>query len=120
MIILGDYYALDYVDMIMQLRKLEPVPQIFLMVPPPLYEPYPFEMNKTIINDIYPTLVRSVGSVMNAQIIDIHTPFVQASAANPGTNYTCDGCHPTPDGVQIIASTVRDAILGSYKVLQKK
>jgi acyl-CoA thioesterase-1 len=116
---LGDYYALDYVDMINQLRTLEPQPEIFVMIPPPLYEPYPFKMNKTVINDIYPTLIRDIASVMRVQVIDIHSRFLEYNQLQPLTNLTCDGCHPTVEGVVIIADAVRDAILSSYKTIQE-
>jgi alpha-L-fucosidase 2 len=99
----GDYFALDYVDMIHKLNKLKKVPKIYLMVPPPLYSPFPFQMNATIINKIYPTLMRDIASVSNVEIIDLFT-------ALSGSDRTCDGCHPTEEGNMIIAETIADVI----------
>eukprot|EP01034_Spumella_vulgaris_P000966 gene966-1275_t len=99
----GDYYSLDYVDMIQKLSKLKSHPKIYLMVPPPLYAPFPFEMNATVINTIFPSLVRDIASVMNVEIIDLHT-------ALSGEDLTCDGCHPISEGNQIIAETIAKRI----------
>jgi acyl-CoA thioesterase I len=100
----GDYYTLDYVDMINQLRQKTNVSEIFVMIPPPLRAPYPYDMNATIINTILPTLVPNIASVMGVKVIDLFTPM---SAAD----YSCDGCHPTPDGNVIIANNIYTAIM---------
>jgi len=102
----GDYYALDFVSMINILRSLNPVPQIFLMVPPPLYAPYPWKMNATVINDIFPVLVRDVASVTQCGVIDVHSAFTNAKSQN----LTCDGCHPTVDGNYLIADSIFTAL----------
>jgi acyl-CoA thioesterase-1 len=99
----GDYYSLDYVDMINKLRALPTNPKIYVLVPPPLYEPYPFDMNQTIINTIYPVLVRDIGDVTDTEVIDIYSAFTSPSLV-------CDGCHPTPEGSQLIASTIYNVI----------
>ena len=98
----GDYYALDYVSMINTLRSMHPAPQIFLMVPPPLYAPYPWKMNATIINEIFPVLVRDIAAVTRSGVIDVHAAF----AASESQNLTCDGCHPTVDGNYLIAGSI--------------
>jgi alpha-L-fucosidase 2 len=99
----GDYFALDYVDMIQKLNKLKKVPKIYVLVPPPIYSPFPYEMNSTIINTIYSTLIRDIASVMNVEVIDIFT-------ALSGKDMTCDGCHPIDEGNVIIAETIAAAI----------
>ncbi len=87
----GDYYALDYVDMINRLKKETKAKEIFVMVPPPLRAPYPFDMNQTVINEIFPVLVRNIADVTGVKVIDIFT-------ALSDKDYSCDGCHPTHDG----------------------
>lgn len=99
----GDYYALDYVDMIATLRKQTNVKEIFIAIPPPLFPPYPFSMNQTIINTIYPTLLPNIAQVANVHLVDLHTPMA-------GQDMTCDGCHPTHDGNVVIANTLFEAI----------
>lgn len=105
----GDYYALDYVDMIRTVRQVPTSPKVYLIVPPPLYEPYPFDMNATIINQIYPVLIRDISNVVNTQLVDVYGAF--ASQQVSSSALTCDGCHPTDLGNQIIAQTIADAIV---------
>jgi lysophospholipase L1-like esterase len=105
----GDYYALDYVDMIKQLSQLQPRPEIYLIIPPPLYEPYPYDMNGTIINEIYPVLIRDIARVTDATIIDIYETFRQAERFSSAP-LTCDGCHPNAQGNQIIADKIYETI----------
>jgi len=100
---IGDYYALDYIDMIRILKKLPSRPKIYAMVPPPLYEPYPYEMNRTIINTIFPTLVRDIARVGEVDIIDIFSSFNESMV--------CDGCHPNYEGTEVIANTIYKAIM---------
>ena len=116
----GDYYTLDYVDMINELRAVvKPTTKFFIMVPPPVFEPYPFDMNGTVINSIFPSLIPKIASALNHQrgnkndnrinIIDLHTPL-------SGSDLTCDRCHPTHEANVIIAETMAAAITQATKV----
>lgn len=80
----GDYFALDYVDMINQLKRLRTKPKIYLVIPSPLREPYPFEMNRTIINEVFPKLIRDIAKVVDVEVIDVF------SALSPA-DFSCDG-----------------------------
>jgi lysophospholipase L1-like esterase len=113
----GDYYALDYVDMVTRMRAANPRLVVLLAVPPPLFEPYPFEMNKTVINEIFPILIRDLATVLSAPLVDV---FSSISLANATTaELTCDGCHPTDYANKIIAQTFADAIIAvGNQVLQ--
>ena len=104
----GDFFALDYVDMVRQLRALKSKPKIFALVPPPLYDPFPFEMNATIINGIYPVLIRDIADVMSLDVIDIYSQFNSSALI-------CDGCHPNDQGNKIIADTISAVILALEK-----
>jgi lysophospholipase L1-like esterase len=88
--------------------------QIFVMVPPPLVAPFPFQMNATVINDIFPKLMRDIANVMQAPIVDIY------SAMGDYKSLTCDGCHPTAQGFAIIANAVAQAITSSQAALTLK
>lgn len=113
---LGDYYALDYVDMIRSVRRRAPLATIYIMIPPPLFDPYPYEMNATIINQVFPTLIRDIAAVMDVSVIDLYTAFntaVDTKAVGGNSSIlSCDGCHPTHDGNLIIAEAIRKAITG--------
>jgi acyl-CoA thioesterase I len=109
----GDYYALDYVDMIKQLRLLQPPPEIYILVPPPLYDPYPYEMNATIINEVFPKLIRDIAAVTETHVIDIYTAFRESDVSS--STLSCDGCHPTSNGNQIIAETIYESLTLSFR-----
>lgn len=118
---LGDFYALDYMAMIKILREeLSPVPQVFVMIPPPLYKnssgQYPFYMNGTVINEIFPTLIPNIGAVSDCTVISIFDAIL--SSDFPQQTLTCDGCHPTAAADQIIADTILPYILQAAKTVE--
>ena len=41
------------------------------MVPPPLFAPFPFEMNATVINTLFPVIIRDIAAVSGTEIIDV-------------------------------------------------
>ena len=57
----GNDYVRDYLDMITILTALPSAPKIYLMIPPPLFEPYPFNMEGFVVNHIFPVLIRVIG-----------------------------------------------------------
>ena len=101
---IGDFYALDYVDMIHQLRRQTSVKDLFVMIPPPAMLPLQFSINQTIVNEILPTLVRNIAQVNDVKVIDLFTPMSTG-------NYTCDAIHPTHEGNVIIANTIYENIM---------
>jgi lysophospholipase L1-like esterase len=108
----GDYFALDYVDMIRKVRSLKSHPEVFIMVPPPLLQPV-FDMNMTVINEIFPTLVKDIGTVIDTPIIDIYSAMLPETYR--GTDLLCDGCHPTAYGNDLIAQTMYPYIVEAAK-----
>ena len=99
--------------MIKRFRSLEPVPEIFILIPPPLYDPYPFDMNQTIINSIFPTLLPDIGAVAQVTVIDVFSAFVDSGLSS--TELSCDGCHPTAEGNKIIAQAIFNMIVENKK-----
>ena len=69
------------------------------MIPPPLFEPYPYEMQPDVINTTLPELVAMIGQDTGVNVIDNWTPL-------EGYDYTMDGCHPNDTGHAIIAANV--------------
>lgn len=111
----GDYYTLDYVDMIQRVRNLPSKPEVFVMIPPPLFKDKVFDMNQTIINTVFPTLVRDLASVMSTNVIDIYSAVLGEATDSTGSDLSCDGCHPTAKGNQIIADTMYPYIVNAAK-----
>ena len=79
-------------------------PRVFVCVPPPLFEPYPFTMKKEVINEILPVKVKEIASKMQVEVIDVFNAFGDKS----GLVY--DGCHPNKEGSDVIAKTIYNAI----------
>jgi len=74
------------------------------MIPPPLFSPYPYNMQGDVINTIYPVLLRVLGSWQEVGLIDNQAIFA-------GQNLTLDNCHPNDAGHDLIAQNVAQAIL---------
>jgi lysophospholipase L1-like esterase len=102
-----DSYVLDYLDLILQLKSLKtPSPRVILLTPPPLYAPFPYGMNATVINAFLPVLVKRIARVAAVEVIDVHAKYLKA--AKP--SWTCDGCHPNAIGYNFIAKTIFQAL----------
>ena len=48
-------------------------PKVMLAVPPPLYPPFPYSMNATVINEIFPRLLRQLAmeTLADDDVIDV-------------------------------------------------
>ena len=114
---IGDFFALDFVEFVRNVKKLPSHPKIFLVIPPIMYD-YPtntyFGMNSTIINDILPVVYRNLAEVLDidsSQIVDIPTAY--KNSGYTAEELSCDGVHPQGPGNQVIASAIAAAILGT-------
>lgn len=86
-------YTADYLSMTTILHALPTNPKLFVGLPPPLYPPFPYSMNETIINSIFPALLRTIAVSANATgVVDCFNAVGGAGLTQPGA--TCDGCHP--------------------------
>jgi len=107
----GDSYVADFLDMIGKFQALPTKPQVYIMTPPPLYPPDPYDMNQTVINVLFPVLIPSIAkSAGNVSVIDVFDALGGANLTQPGI--TCDGCHPVDKGYVEIATTMYTAIKG--------
>ena len=124
----GDFYTLDYLDMVQELARLSPPPKaIFVMVPPPLWTnstgSYPFHMDPRIINSVLPQLIPEIARIAGPStvtgVIDVQGAVLSSPFAKPNSKMhsklTCDGCHPTPLTNQIIANAMAPHILAVAK-----
>ena len=50
----------DYILMVKSFQAMIPPPNIYIMIPPPLYIKDVYKMNQTVINDIYPILIPQI------------------------------------------------------------
>jgi len=101
----GDSFHDDYVDMIRKFKALPTKPKVYAMVPPPLYPPQPYDMNQTVINQIFPQMIPTIVQQGGADgIIDVFNALGGVNLSQPGI--TCDGCHPVEKGCREIAAVI--------------
>ncbi len=100
-------FTINYEYMIQHMingtRRFTSQPQIFLVIPPPIFQN---NLNLTIsiyTEQIIPK-IRQVANDFGLSIIDVYTPL----ANHP--EYFSDGVHPNIQGAQIIANTIYQAI----------
>ena len=103
----------DYADLLASFRAMPSQPNVYLVMPPPLYTDGAYTMNKTLINNVLPSALRRIASTALAlQPIDVYDHFAQH--CNPTTQYWCDwtidGCHPNDGGYGQLASKVAESL----------
>ena len=50
----------DYLEMARNFQKMWSRPELYIMVPPPLYQEKIYEMNQQVINERFPVLIRQI------------------------------------------------------------
>ena len=101
-------------------------PKIFTAVPPPLMQQGAYGMNQTVINDVFPKLVRAINAdaKLGTAPIDVFSALggsstwqkdfpascTKDSAFAPCANWcdeqSCDQCHPDNDGYVKLAAAM--------------
>lgn len=103
---LGDFVS-DYVSLIDRYRGLPAAPRIYLALPPPAIELGNSDISgSAVANEIIP-LVFEAARQRNLRVIDLNTPF-----ADSFHTFIPDGVHPNDEGHRLIATQMRDAIIG--------
>jgi lysophospholipase L1-like esterase len=93
----------DYEHMISRIENFSSAPQIFLVVPTPIFN-NTLDLNSTILTEQVIPLIQQVANSLDLRLIDVYTPLLN----HP--EYFPDGVHPNSEGAQIIADTIYDAI----------
>ena len=65
---------------------------MYICVPPPIFEPYPYSMQPNVICNIYPVLIRLIAAQANVEVIDVF------SALENRKDSLRDNCHPNEIG----------------------
>jgi len=93
----------DYTTLISSFQSLSSKPQVFIILPPPVFD-NPIGLNASIVeNEILP-LVTETAKSLDLPLIDAHT----AMLGHP--EYFVDGVHPNSEGAKVIATQVFNAI----------
>jgi lysophospholipase L1-like esterase len=94
----------DYVKLINSFKALESKPEIWIVLPPPIFSNQsgrmdPVYFTNTIIPDI-----RQAANQTNLPIINVY------SALEDHPNYFTDGLHPNRSGAELIANEIYNSI----------
>jgi lysophospholipase L1-like esterase len=96
----------DYERMLQRIQDFSSKPQIYLVIPPPIFD-NDLNLNSSFyMQEIIPR-IHKVANDMGLPVIDVYTPLVGHS------EYFLDGAHPNAQGAQIIANTIYQAITKS-------
>ena len=96
-------FVSDYEHMISRIQNFSSKPQIFLVVPPPIYS-NTMNLNGTdLVQGVIPR-IKQIADTMHLPLIDAYTPMLN----HP--DYFTDGVHPNSKGAQVIANTIYNAI----------
>jgi acyl-CoA thioesterase-1 len=93
----------DYTALLNSFRSLPSNPEVYIVIPPPVFNNTMGLPAEILDNDIIP-LVNQTATDLGLPTIDVNTPLLD----NP--EYFQDGVHPDIEGSQAIASEIYDAI----------
>lgn len=105
----AEAYAHDLGGLIDSYQALESRPQIFLLLPPPVF-PYGKKVlwdirGEVLENEVIP-ICRQVAAEKGISAIDVHAAFIGRK------ELFVDGCHPNARGAMLLAETVYRGIMG--------
>ena len=100
----AEAYARDLGELIDSYRELESRPQVFLLLPPPVF-PFCGKVrwdirSEVLENEVLP-ICRRVAEEKGVPIIDIHSAFAGRK------ELFVDGCHPNARGARVIAEAAQ-------------
>ena len=124
-------FPIDYKAMISEFAALSPKPEIYLMIPPPLYQDDRYGMNQTVINSLFAgdgpagirTLAKESGLPAPIDLFGLWQAHCPVVGGTPGhapsrTDVDCDwiassgrdACHPSNKGYGHLAAAVKARI----------
>jgi acyl-CoA thioesterase-1 len=96
-------FVANYERLINRTEHWNSTQQIFLVIPPPIYNNDLNLSNTNLADGVIPR-IQQVAAEEGLKTIDVYTPLLN----HP--EYFTDGVHPNSQGVQIITDTIYDAI----------
>jgi acyl-CoA thioesterase I len=96
-------FTANYERMVNRTQRWNATQQIFLVIPPPIFE-NTLDLNSTSYAEGVIPRIKQVAIDLGLKIIDVYTPLVN----HPEDFY--DGVHPNSEGVRIIVNTIYQAI----------
>ena len=110
----------DYLELCQSFRNMSSHPDVFVIVPPPVYKDGFNAVNTTLANKVIPKLIPPIAKqcgLEDSQIINLFEVMGGEQLSKPfyycSINH-CDGYHPIDEGQDIMAQTILEHILDFY------
>jgi len=98
-----DRFVSDYEHMINKIQNFNSKPQIFLVLPPPVYSNTMNLSGTYLVQGVIPR-IQQIADKLHLPLIDVYTPLLN----HP--DYFTDGVHPNSKGAQVITDIIYDII----------
>ena len=106
---------MSYKEMLQSFLNINPTPEIYIMIPPPV-ERDNFFISKLTVNQNFVRVINEIAKDMNidkAHVIDIFNAMGGSSFSKKDLfcdKTCCDGVHPVDAGYKVLAQTVYNAL----------
>ena len=99
-------FTADFKKLVDAFQELIPKPEIFLVLPPPVFSADLGPNNTILLVNVIPRIMQ-VATELGLPTIDVYTPLMNHA------DYFWDGVHPNNNGAKIIATQIFNAIVES-------
>jgi lysophospholipase L1-like esterase len=94
-----EQFITDYLTLINEFQSLSTKPQVYIVLPPPIFE-NDANLNGTLLAQLIIPSIREVANLTGVRLADAYTPL------RDHPDYFGDGVHPKVEGAKVIADTV--------------
>lgn len=115
-----DHFKRDYVELCKSFKNMPSKPDVFVVVPPPVYKDGFGAVNISITNTILPQLIEPLAKecgLGDDQVINLFEAMGGASLSRPDfycSGQHCDGYHPIDAGQNQMAATILPKVISYY------
>ena len=115
-----DFIA-DYKDMIASYQALGSSPDIYIMIPPPLYQTDVYGMSSHVVNEVFPILIPQIAeqagfdTSKNVNVIDVFNYMGGKDLTQWELfcdDQRCDACHPNDAGYAFLGAKIYGKLFG--------
>ena len=105
-------FTASYTALLQSYRSLESAPDVYVMLPPPVFERFgkaAYHMQPQVLQSRIVPLTASIAEAQQVQVIDLQSAFANSASLFP------DGVHPDSKGAKQLAETVYSTVFESME-----